>query len=383
MRSNTSICSLVVAGVLSAACVRAPSGPKVVPEVKHVSAGLTIAVDGNARAGAAFTIVAMTKIDRHPYPKELVIGILTSGERVVSQTPFVFDAVKGKAKITVPGPGSYRLEIWEEGKFVIGNTFVASSLPALDGKRSFELHQDAAPRMMVHRDSPSEVVWQHWDSVDKDEAFVAEWWRDGNRIAAAGGKRSSLQREVLARVQNVERVDALGLHPAWKWTTEKFTLPDTLLRSEGHWELRVYRDEQVSIGFTFEVDVNGEVHGGQKQTATDGSVELEVNQVPTPKDVMRQLAKFPHTKFEGSKKFLLPVTVAEVRALTRSEVLRNQRVRLNALSHQGINSDPTMNSFGGSKDQSRPLDNEAKALVTSMQKLIAALGEPWNDDERP
>lgn len=351
--------------------------------MKHVSDGLTIAVEGTARAGNPFTVIAMTEVDRHPYPKEVVMGILTSGERVVSQTPFVFDAVKGKAKITVPGPGSYRLEIWEAGKFVVGNTFVASSLPNLDGKRAFELHQDAAPRMIVRRDSPSEVVWQHWDSVDKDEAFIAEWWRDGKRVAPAGGKRSWLQREVLGRVQNVERVEALGMHPAWKWTTEKFPLPDTLLRSEGRWELRVYRDEQVPLGFSFEVDANGQVRGAQKQTSTDGSVELEVNQVPAPKDIARQLAKFPRTKFEGSKKFLLPVTVAEVRALTRSEVLRNQRVRLNALSHQGVNSDPTINSFGGSKDQSRPLDNEAKALVASMQKLIAALGEPWTDDERP
>ena len=383
MRSYTSICSLVVAGVLSAACVRAPSGPKLGPTVHHVSDGLTIAVDGTARPGAPFAILATTKVDRHPYPKEAVIGILTSGERVVSQTPFVFDAVNGKAKIAVPGPGSYRLEIWEEGKFVVGNTFVASALPALDGKRTFELHQDAAPRMMVRRDSPSEVVWQHWDPVDKDEAFIAEWWRDGKRVAAAGGKRSWLQREVLGRVQNVERVEALGQFPAWKWTTEKFTLPDTLLRSEGHWELRVYRDDQVPLGFAFDVDANGQVRGVQKQTAINGSVELEVNQVTAPKDVARQLAKLPRTKFEGSKKFLLPVTVAEMRALTRSEVLRNQRVRLNALSHQGITSDPTMNSFGGSKGEARPLDNEAKALVASMQKLIAALGEPWSDDERP
>jgi hypothetical protein len=392
MRSFTTFSLLVAAS----ACVKGPSTPKVAPPEHHVASGLQITLDGKdveplpdgakiaGRGADPFTIVATTKVDRHPYPREEVIAILTSGEHVVRQVPFAFDAVSGKAKLIVPGPGTYRLEIWEHDHFIVGNTFVAASLPALDGKRSLELHQDAGPKMLVHRDAPSEVVWRHWDALDKDEAFVAEWWKNGARVSSAGAKRSDLQREVLARVQNVERVEALGLQPAWKWTTEKFPLPDTLLRSEGHWELRVYRDDHGPVGFSFDVDHDGFVTGSQHQRAASGGVELEVAQVAASRDATRALAKLPHTKFEAAKKFLLPVTVAEARALTRSEVLRNQRVRLNALSHQGAGGDPSTMQFGGKKDDGRsPLDNEAKQLVASMQKLIAQLGDPWTDEEKP
>ena len=155
--------------------------------------------------------------------------------------------------------------------------------------------------------------------------------------------------------------------------TEKFTLPDTLLRSAGHWELRIYREDKPAIALGFDIDERGVAHGTQKQTTAEGSIELEVGPAPASKDAARQLAKLPRTKFEASKKFALGVTPAEARALTRSEVLRTQRLRLNVLSHQQ-GGDPAM----GFKD-----DSETKQLVAAMQKLITQLGEPWSDAEKP
>src|SRR4051794_28890674 len=103
MRSFTTF-SLVVVGAVSGACVKGPSGPKVVPPEHHVASGLAIALDGKdvdalpdgskiaGRGADPFTIVATTNVDRHPYPREQVLAILTSGERVVRQTAFSFDA---------------------------------------------------------------------------------------------------------------------------------------------------------------------------------------------------------------------------------------------------------------------------------------------------
>jgi hypothetical protein len=371
MRATTSF-SIAAVVALGIGCVPSGTGPKPGAAPTPVASGLTVELATKAQDRISIAII--TNIERHPYPGEKVIAVLTSGERVVKNVDVAFDAVSGRAKLDLPGPGTYRVELWDEGTFLAGNTFVASLLPMLDGKRALELHQDAAPRLVASRMSQSEVVWQHWDPVDDDEAFVAEWWHDGKRAGTAGAKRSQLQREVLARVQNVERIEALGLQPAWKWMTEKFPLPDTLLRSAGRWELRIYRDDKAAIALGFDIDENGVVHGTQKQTATEGSVELEVTPAPASREAARQLAKLPHTKFEASKKFALGVTAAEARALTRSGVLRTQRLRLNALTHQ-MGGDPSAMGF---KD-----DSEAKQLVSAMQKLIAQLGEPWNEDEKP
>lgn len=371
MRALTSFSvAAVVVGLVG--CVPAAKGPK--PSGPPSAVATSLSVELASKAQDRISITLTTDVARHPYPGEKVIAVLTRGERVVKQVDVSFDAVRGRAKLDVPGPGTYRLELWDEGRFLVGNTFVASQLPMLDGKRALELHQDAAPRLVAKRESPSEVVWHHWDAVDTDEAFVAEWWHDGKRTGVAGGKRSELQREVLARVQNVERLEALALQPAWKWVTEKFTLPDTLLRSAGHWELRIYREDRPAISLAFDIDEDGLVRGTQKQTTRAGSVELEVTPAPASKEAARALAKLPHTKFEASKKFALGVTPAEARALTRSEVLRSQRLRLNVLSHQQ-GGDPSAMGF---KD-----DSETKQLVASMQKLIAQLGEPWSDAEKP
>lgn len=367
----TTLFSFATAVVAVSACTPGAKGPKPAGPPSPVASALTVELASKAQD--RISIVATTNVERHPYPGERVTAVLTRGERVVKQVDVAFDAVRGRAKLDVPGPGTYRLELWDEGTFLVGNTFVASQLPMLDGKRSLELHQDAAPRLVAKRTEPSVVVWQHWDAVDTDEAFVAEWWHDGQRAGTAGGKRSDLQREVLARVQNVERIEALALQPTWKWVTEKFPLPDTLLRSTGHWELRIYRDDHAAIALGFDIDERGVVHGTQKQTTSEGSVELEVTPAPASKDAARQLAKLPRTKFEASKKFVLGVTPEEVRALTRSGVLRTQRLRLNVLSHQQ-GGDPAM----GFKD-----DSETKQLVAAMQKLIAQLGEPWSDAEKP
>jgi hypothetical protein len=115
------------------------------------------------------------------------------------------------------------------------------------------------------------------------------------------------------------------------------------------------------------------VHGAQKQTTREGSVELEVLPAPPSKDAARQLAKLPRTKFEAAKKFVLGVTPAEARALVRSGVLRSQRLRLNVISHQN----------GGEPSLSFKDDSETKQLVAAMQKLIAQAGEPWSDAEKP
>jgi hypothetical protein len=294
------LASISVAAVLAIGCVPPAKGPK--PGVVSAPIATELTLELATKAQDRISILATTNVARHPYPGEKVVAVLTQGERVVKQVEVAFDAVRGRAKLDVPGPGNYRLELWDEGKFLVGNTFVASQLPMLDGKRKVELHQDAAPRLVAKRESPSEIVWQHWDAVDTDEAFVAEWWRDGKRVGPAGAKRSDLQREVLARVQNVERIEALGLLPAWKWVTEKFPLPDTLLRSAGHWELRIYRDDHPAISLGFAIDEQGVVHGAQKQTTREGSVELEVMPAPPSKDAARQLAKLPRTKFEAAKK---------------------------------------------------------------------------------
>lgn len=381
--------------VAFAGCV--PLGaPRTTPSERPIAVGLAIALEGKdvetladgstiiaGHGPDAFRIVATTQVGRHPYPGEVVKAVLTSGERVVKEVPFEFDAVKGRAHIDVAAAGTYRLEIWAQNTYITGNTFVAASLPAFDGKRSLELHQDASPQLVMKKQGPAEVQWQHWDSVDSDAAFVAEWWHDRKRVSSAGGKRSEMQRQVLAQVQNIETVQSLGNQPTWRWTAEKFPLPDDLLRSPGHWELRVYRDdEHAPLAFGFDVLQNGAIRGAHVKPVRGGNIELDVAQAPASKDATRELAKLPRTRFEGSKRSFLPVTAAEARALTRSEVLRSQRTRLNALSRQASanGGDPAM-SFGTKQDT--PQGAEAKKLVTAMQKLILQLGEPWTDDERP
>ncbi len=391
MRSRLML--VVVTAAVVGACVVTPAKTPVAPPDRPIAHGLVVKLDGKqvettkdgstripGRGPDPFRILATTEIERHPYPGESLTAILTSGERVVKQAPFVIDAVRGRARVDVPGPGTYRLEIWSQDLFVEGNTFVAASLPALDGQRVLELHQNAGPRLYLTSEGAGHIKWMHWDSIDSDNGFVAEWWKDGKRVGAAGGKRSELQREVMLKLQTSDQPEMFADLTAWRWRTEQFTLPDHLTTEVGHWELRVYREEKPAVAFGFQITPAGLVQGAQRRTVGIGNVELEIATAPASKDAARQIAKLPGTRFEASKKYLLPVTVAEIRALTRSEVLRGMRVRLNTLERQRINDSSTYQF--GDRDES-PRGIEAHKLVSAMQKLIAMLGEPWTDAERP
>ena len=109
--------------------------------------------------------------------------------------------------------------------------------------------------------------------------------------------------------------------------------------------------------------------------------ETVLSSAPASKEATKALAKLPRARFEPSKRFLLAVTVPEVRALTRSEILRGMRSQLNNLQKQSGGGGDTSMQFGA-KDES-PAAVEARKLVTAMQKLILALGEPWSAAERP
>ena len=401
-RANLTI--LAATAAVFSACVPASTGPRAPRAEVPVAVGLTVALDEKGvkaradgttriagRGAEAFRIVATTKIERHPYPGESLTAILTSGERVVKQTPFVIDALHGRARLEVPGPGTYRLEIWSKGskgpkdsteQFVAGNTFVAASLPRLDGQRALELHQAAGPQLVIAKaGAGGHVRWMHWDSVETDTGFVAEWWHDGKAMTTAGGKRSEFQREALLQVQISDQIEGLANQNVWRWTTEQFELPDQLTASPGPWELRVYREDRPGVTFSFNVTDDGLVQGAQRRTMREGSLELEVSAAPTSRDAARQLAKLPRIRFEASKKYLLPVTVAEVRALTRSEVLRGLRTRLNKLQRQTFKDAADSYQFGEADES--PQTVEARKLVPVMQKMILALGEPWTPSERP
>ena len=386
----------MVAAVAITACVPPASRGNVPVVERPIAKGLTITLDEKGvhtdkdgtmriagRGGDAFRILATTSIERHPYPGEKLTAILSSGERIVKQAPFTFDAVHGRAKLDVPAPGTYRLEIWANDRFIVGNTFVAASLPTLDGHRMFELHEQAGPQLLLTEQLTGQLTWQHWDTLETDSAFVAEWWLDGKKQSAAGSKRSDFQRETLRQVQIADQVDALGDQTAWRWTTENFNLPDVLRDvpvKPGHWELRVYRDDREPIALGFDVTYDGKVHGAQKLATRTGGIEVELTSAPASKEATKALAKLPRARFEPSKRFLLAVTVPEVRALTRSEVLRGMRSQLNNLQKQSGGGETAL-QFGG-KDES-PAGVEARKLVTAMQKMILALGEPWTNAERP
>lgn len=380
----------MVAAVALAACVP-PGGRATAPGApRAIAKGLTITLDEKGartdkdgtmrvpgRGGDPFRIVATTSIERHPYPGEKLTAVLSSGERVVKQATFTVDALHGRAKLEVPAPGTYRLEVWQNDRFVVGNTFVAASLPTLDGRRMFELHEQAGPQLLLTEQLTGQLTWQHWDTLETDTAFVAEWWVDGQKYGPAGGKRSDFQRETLRQVQIADEVEALGDQTAWRWTTENFNLPDVLRDlpvKPGHWELRIYRDDREPIALSFDVTRDGKVHGAQKLATRTGGIEVELSAAPASKDATRALAKLPRSRFEPSKRFLLAVTVPEVRALTRSQILRGLRTQLNGLQRQV----PNDASF-----QLAAKDESAKKLVEQMKKLILSLGEPWTEAERP
>lgn len=386
----------MVAVAALAACVPPASRGKAGVAQRPIAKGLTITLDEKGvqtdrdgtmripgRGGNAFRIVASTSIERHPYPGEKLTAVLSSGERFVKQTTFTVDALHGRAKLEVPATGTYRLEIWENDRFIVGNTFVAASLPTLDGRRMFELHEQAGPQLLLTEQLTGQLTWQHWDTLETDGAFVAEWWVDGHRHSSAGSKRSDFQRETLRQVQIADDVDALGDQTAWKWTTENFNLPDVLRDlpvKPGHWELRVYRDERDPIALSFDVTGDGKVHGAQKLATRTGGIEVELAAAPASKDATRALAKLPRSRFEPSKRALLAVTVPEVRALTRSQILRGMRTQLNNLQRQSGGGEVSLQF--GPKDDS-PAAVEARKLVEQMKKLILSIGEPWTDAERP
>ncbi len=386
----------MVAVAALAACVPPASRGKAGVVQRPIAKGLSITLDEKGvqtdrdgtmripgRGGDAFRIVATTDIERHPYPGEKLTAVLSSGERFVKQTTFTVDALHGRAKLEVPATGTYRLEIWENDRFIVGNTFVAASLPTLDGRRMFELHEQAGPQLLLTEQLTGHLTWQHWDTLETDGAFVAEWWVDGHRHSSAGAKRSDFQRETLRQVQIADDVEALGDQTAWKWTTENFNLPDVLRDlpvKPGHWELRVYRDDREPIALSFDVTGDGKVHGAQKLATRTGGIEVELAAAPPSKDATRALAKIPRSRFEPSKRAILAVTVPEVRALTRSQILRGMRTQLNNLQRQGGGGEVSYQF--GAKDES-PAATEAKKLVEQMKKLILSLGEPWTDAERP
>lgn len=386
----------MVAAAAITACVPAASRGTTPVQERTIAKGLTITLDEKGvhtgkdgtmriagRGADPFHILATTSIERHPFPGEKLTAILSSGERIVKQAPFTFDAVHGRAKLEVPATGTYRLEIWSSDRFIVGNTFVAASLPTLDGRRMFELHEQAGPQLLLTEQLTGHLTWQHWDTLETDSAFVAEWWLDGKKYAAAGGKRSDFQRETLRQVQIADEVEALGDQTAWRWTTENFNLPDVLRNvpvSPGHWELRVYRDDRAPIALGFDVSGDGKVHGAQKLATRTGGIEVDLMEAPVSKDATRALAKLPRSRFEPSKRFLLAVTVPEIRALTRSQILRGMRTQLNNLQRQSGGGEASFQF--GAKDDS-PQAVEARKLVESMRKLILSVGEPWTDAERP
>ncbi|HVK84417.1 MAG TPA: hypothetical protein VM513_09940 [Kofleriaceae bacterium] len=346
--------------------------------------------DGSSRlpghGPTAFRITATSKLTRHPYPGEDLKAVLTTGERVVSQVSFSYDARRAKTVLDIPEPGTYRLEIWRGEQFLVGNTFVAASLPATDGQRVLELHQDAAPRLFITRGFASgkptftgSVRLMHWDSIDTDTGYIEEWWLDGNRVGAAGRGRSELQKEVLLGVQIAR--GSLDL-TSWRWARDQFELPDHLPSRPGHWELRVYREHHPALAFGFEVTARASIRGAQHVTIQDGSVELVVG-VPdvskaVAKSVARELAQLPRETFAASSKYALGVTVEEVRALTRSEELRRLRLRINELQRSWPGG--PADAVGGEETSHQA---EMKRLVPVMKRMIGALGEPWTDEERP
>jgi hypothetical protein len=352
--------------------------------------GVVVDKDGTARlpdhGHAAFKVALTSNLTRHPYPGEDLKAVLTTGERVVSQVSFKYDARRARTVVDIPEPGTYRVEIWSGENYLVGNTFVAASLPAHDGHRMLELHQDVAPRLFITRgwenNKPTfdgHVRLMHWDSIDSDTGYIAEWWHDGKRVAGAGRGRSKLQKQVLLDVQ-VAR-ESLDL-TSWQWTTQKFGLPDRLPTRAGHWELRVYREHHPALAFGFDVTDRGAIRGAQLASIQDGSVELVVTSPELTKAqakaAAKEIAQLPRQAFEASKQYALGVTVEEVRALTRSEELRRLRLRINELQRSWP---------GGAPDALDPEDPpqvaEMKRLVATMKKMIAAMGEPWAETERP
>ncbi|MDX2089354.1 MAG: hypothetical protein SFX73_15985 [Kofleriaceae bacterium] len=393
---------MIVVGVVATVTACHPAGPRTATSSQTERAivsdlsislegkGVVVDRDGSSRlpghGHASFKVSASSNLTRHPYPGEDLKAVLTTGERVVSQGSLVLDARRAKAVLDIPQPGTYRVEIWSGEKFLVGNTFVAASLPAHDGQRVLELHQDAAPRLYITRGFEhgrptfaGHVRVMHWDSIDSDTGFIAEWWHDGKRVSAAGRGRSALQKQVLLDIQ-VAR-GSLDL-TTWRWTTQKFELPDHLPTRAGHWELRVYREHHPAVAFGFDVTARGAIRGGAQTTIQEGSVELVVTAPELTKTeakaVAKQIAQLPREAFEASKQYALGVTVAEVRALTRSEELRRLRLRINELQRSWP---------GGAPDtvtgEDTPQVAEMKRLVATMKKMIAAMGEPWAESERP
>ena len=93
------------------------------------------------------------------------------------------------------------------------------------------------------------------------------------------------------------------------------------------------------------------------------------------KTAAKQLAALPRQRpapFTGEQ----PVTVAELRALTRSDILRNNRLRLNAIQHrQSAGADNLAAMKEGSP--------ETWEVVANMQRLVKLLGGEWAAGERP
>lgn len=365
--------------VVAAAChpsprVHAPRADRPIVSDLAISldgADVTRDADGSSHlfghGPTAFRITATSNLTRHPYPGEDLEAVLTSGEHVLRQLPLTVDARHARTAFDIPAPGTYRVEIWSGERYVTGNTFVAASVPATDGQRVLELHQDAAPRLFVAPGERGRIRLMHWDSIDTDTGYLAEWWRDGRRVGVAGRGRSELQQEVLLGVQTAR--DSLDL-TAWKWATEQFALPADVRRQPGRWELRVFREHHPALAFNFDVTASGAIRGAHQGTITDGSVELLVTAADVSraqaKAVARELARLPHRTFEASSKYALGVTVEEVRALTRSDEARRLRLRINELQRRAETSEPEM-----------------KGLVTTMKKMIGSMGEPWAEDERP
>ncbi|HEY4178808.1 MAG TPA: hypothetical protein VGM90_18305 [Kofleriaceae bacterium] len=307
------------------------------------------------RGAGEFDLVASAPLARHPGANEPLLAVLTdTSERVVKQVAFVVTDRRATVRMKVPDTGTYRLEIWSGTQFLAGNTFIAVALPTLDGMRALELHQDAAPKLELS--SASAVAWSHWDSAETDEAYIAEWWHDNKRTSVAGSERSTFQRDVLAEISVATSPDAFADRPVWRFVTSRFPVPDNVARQIGAWELRIYRDNHPTLALGFTVYANGVVRSAAAgRVHAKNRIELDVTRPSGAPDRSRELAKIPHEK--PTQTAAMPVTVAEIRALTRSEILRSQRAQVNQSFDAG--------------------------LVPQMRQLITQVGKPWTDSERP
>jgi len=279
-----------------------------------ISAALKVALDGAnvqiqrdgssripRRGSGPFGVVVTAPVTRQPFPGETTVAVLSSGERTLGQANVEFGPRLGTARLTVKESGTYRIEFWSGATFLAGTTFIANVLPTLDGQRSLELHPYATPHVFVTRAPNGSATgllrWRHWDSIDADVAFIAEWWHDGEKYAPARGARSSFARDMIEIVQNAHDAKALADQPVWRLVTEQFPVPQEMLAANGTWELRIYRDDDHDpLSLSFMVLPDGGITAARKTPAYRGLIDLEISHAPVSKTATKQLAALPRQR---------------------------------------------------------------------------------------